>query len=244
MPSSKVERVGNALLDRLSKVERARVKGAAKIERLSMRTSIFERGDKIDRIYFPLDCVISDVFTMNDGSQVEVGMIGSEGMTPFPMTRSSARSIDDLYVQIEGSCLHISRRDLLNAVGSPLPVGHLFAAYAESRVSTLAQYSACNRLHSVEQRLARWLLMAHDRTANDKIPLTQEFLGLMLGVRRESVTVVIKKLESHRFIRHSRGLLTLSDRSALQRTTCECYDAVEDRFAELMGYTARKHRSA
>ncbi len=219
---------------------RARFEDAGERVRLEVRASVFAKGEVVRHVHFPIDGVVSNVFEMSDGAQVEVGIVGREGMTGFPLVLTGARASNSLYAQIAGTSLKVPGAAVIAVVDATAKTRRQFMHYVEAQFSALSQYSACNRLHSLEERFARWLLMAHDRLPADEIPLTQEFLSLMLGVRRAGVSVAASTFQRAGLISYTRGLIVVLDRVALQSASCECYDAVEERFEALLGYSIRK----
>jgi CRP-like cAMP-binding protein len=236
---SEIVATGNLLIDNLAAPIRARVVAAATPIALKIRDSIYAAGQPVDFAYFPIDGFISNVVTMHDGEAVEVGVIGREGMAGINLTLFGATSATTLYTQIAGDALRVPRDEMLEIIAGMEPPS-LFAAYVEAQFGSLAQYAACNRLHTIDQRFARWLLMAHDRVAGDEIGLTQEFLALMLGVRRPGVTVAAAALQRAGLIANRRGRIVLSDRTGVEAAACECYRAVENRFGDLLGYSISK----
>lgn len=239
-PSDKV--TGNLFLDHLPAIARERILTASQLVPLVVRVPLYVKGRVVHDVYFPTNGVISNVASMSDGSQVEVGLVGREGLSGVSLALAGATSNSDLYAQITGEAWKIPRTSLLEVVDEAAKYREHFLAYTEAQVSSLSQYSACNRLHTLEERFARWLLMAHDRMSADEVPLTHEFLSLMLGVRRAGVTLAASTFQQAGLIEYQRGRIVIRDRPNLQDTACECYDAVENRFEELMGWSIRKHR--
>ncbi len=232
---------GNIFLDHLPLAAVNDIIRFSKPTKLVVRAPIYGLGQTVTDVFFPIDGVISNVCKMEDGSQIEVGLTGREGMTGVPLGFTSAPSTLDVYVQVTGHALRLSFADLVSVV-TPVAMGP-FWAYAESLTGTLSQYAACNRLHTLDERFARWLVMAHDRISGDNIALTHEFLGLMLGVRRAGVSLAAKTFQNAGLIDYRHGQITIRDRASLQAVACECYDRVEDRFTTLMGYSIRKYRT-
>jgi len=229
---------GNLFLERLPKAASELLSDAGTLVDLKVREPLFDAGQRIEYVWFPLDGVISNVITMASGAVVEVGVVGREGVAGYTASLTAGASASSLYAQISGRALKVSRADLLAAIEASGT--ELFAAYTESQIASLSWYAGCNRLHKTDQRFARWLLMAHDRMPADDIPLTQEFLALMLGVRRPGVTVAAMSLQRRGIITYRRGRIAVLDRAALLALACECYASVERRFAGLLGYSIRK----
>jgi len=229
---------GNLFLERVPKSAATRIREIASLIQLTVREPLIEAGQPVDFAYFPLEGMISNVITMAGGEMLEVGVIGREGIAGCTAGLTGGLSATTLYAQGAGSALKIARTDLLPALAQSGM--ELLFAYTESQIAALSQFAACNRLHTTDQRFARWLLMAHDRFAGDAIMLTQELLALMLGVRRPGVTVAAMAFQRAGSISYHRGRITIVDRRALLAASCECYASVERRFADLMGYSIRK----
>lgn len=172
-------------------------------------------------IYFPWSAVASMVTTMEDGSSVEVATVGNEGLIGLPETVSM-----EVRVQVPGEASALSESSFRNAVRDGGALRRIVRRYSQALLGHIAQSAACNGLHSVAQRCARWLLMAHDRIDGDEYPITQEILSQMLGVRRASVTTAANTLQRAGFIRYGRGVLRIVDRSGLEAAACECYRVI------------------
>jgi CRP-like cAMP-binding protein len=185
-------------------------------------------------VYFPVAGLISVVATMADGAAVEIGMIGREGMFSISAILSEDVPSDTAMVQLPGRALRIRAALLRQEMQTGATVRTLLLRYTLAFVSAVAQSAACNRLHLLEQRCARWLLACHDRAENDTFPMTHEFLAMMLGVRRPGVTLAAQSLQEHGLITYNHGTMTILDREGLERTACECYRAIQCEFARVM----------
>ncbi len=205
---------------------------------------IARSGSSIDSVYFPTTGVISSVTRMKDGTAIEVAVIGREGFFGLPLALGDPTSASEAMVQISGWMWRMSSADFLAAVHSDVDFERHALRYAQAMLETLAQFSGCNRLHAIDQRFARWLIMAHDRVEGDTMPLTHEYLAMMLGVRRPGVTLAASSLERAGIIEYHRGLIRLLDRAALEAKACECYNVVNDAFVRLLAYEVRKSRRA
>jgi CRP-like cAMP-binding protein len=217
---------GNALLSRLPVQER----NAA--ERC-FETGSFVAGDLLmhgnrpsEYVFFPLDSVISLVRTLDDGSTIEVGLVGNEGMIGIDVFLEGRTQRSDAIVQSAGSVYRMSSNDLLRQFKSGREFQRQLLRFTSSFMAQIAQTAACNRLHAVEPRLARWLLMMRDRIASDHIHLTDRCLSDVLGVRPASASQAVQNLESARLIRRSGHRITISDREGLELAACECYEAL------------------
>ena len=194
----------------------------------SQGTILYEACDKIDTIYFPNTALISLVNILTSGTTTEVGLIGSTGMVGFPAILSDARSIYRAVVQIPGSCIKISALVLKQEFDRGEELQKLLLKYVQTRLSEVGQLAVCNRHHTIEERLARWLLMVEDLTQSEYLPLTQEFISHMLGVRRSGVTITANTFQQAGLIRYARGKITILDREALEDAACECYQVFRE----------------
>jgi len=188
-------------------------------------------------VYFPNKGVVSAVTVMKDGSSIEVATIGNEGMAGMPAFLNHGESPNRMIVQVEGDALRMEAATLLAETKEGLPLRHLLFTYQTAFNYQVSQSVACNGLHTVQPRCCRWILMTHDRALADEFPLTHEFLAQMLGVRRVSVTEVLKPLQDAGLIRNHRGRMTVLDRKGLEKASCECYQSVIDEFARLFAKT-------
>lgn len=224
---------GNLLLDALPDDEIALVLPLLKRLSFASGAVVYAVGAPITHAYFPESCVMSVLAIMGDGEAVEVGTIGNEGVIGHGLFYGADRSPRRTIAQIPGDAWSVSVADFQRAVDLSPRLGELLPRYSRTFFDQVAQSVACNRLHSVEQRCARWLLMTHDRVGRTDFTLTQEFLAYMLGVRRPGVTVAAGALQRAGVIRYTRGRIRVLDRRGLEAAACECYGAVRDRFAEL-----------
>ena len=188
----------------------------------------------ISHAYFPLTGVMSLVVSMQDGSQLEAATVGNEGMLGVSLLMEAHYSTMDVFSRIAGEALSMPAAVLRQEVQRGGAFPWIMHRYAEAYVRQVAQASACNGLHPVEQRLCRWILMTHDRVGLDRLPLTQEFIAMMLGVRRASVTTTLGMLERAGYIRHQRGAIDVLDRAGLERGSCECYSVVRAELERLL----------
>lgn len=186
-----------------------------------------EAGQTIVDVYLPIDSILSVVTVMQDGSQVESRTIGKESGYGLLHALGSPRSFERMLVQVSGRAHRISLEKLRETARARPGLARCIVHHAQATLLQSAQSVACNTLHSAEQRLCRWLLMTQDRLSSDVLPLTQEHLAIMLGVQRTTVTAVASELQARGFISYVRGKITVRDRPALHRTSCECYDAIE-----------------
>jgi CRP-like cAMP-binding protein len=201
---------------------------------LDLREKIYEPEQPIRDVYFPTDSVLSIVTRMKDGDQIEVGTIGREGMSAFPLLMGASSTANDSYCQVQGVAIKISA-DLFRELSSTnTQFRQRLDRYLQAYVNMLGQLAACNRLHSVYERCSRWLLMTHDRVNSDAIQLTHEYLAMMLGTGRSGVSIAAGTLQQAGFIRYAHGTITIVDRVGLEAASCECYDVAREQFGGLL----------
>jgi CRP-like cAMP-binding protein len=233
-PSAARDRArANYLLRALPEGELDQLLQRGEIVELDARHVLFEAGDSIDSIYFPITAVLSQLAIVDGESVIEVTTIGREGMSGLTVFLGGKASPNTVVCQIPGEVVRLPSAalpELLSGDGTLHDVLHRFT---QATIVLLAQSVACNRAHSIEERAGRWLLMTHDRVDTDTFGLTQEFLAQMLGVRRATVSVTQGVLQSAGLIRYSRGRITIVDRDRLEDAACECYRIIRDEFRSL-----------
>jgi CRP-like cAMP-binding protein len=201
---------------------------------LELKDYLYESGGPIEYVYFPIDCVTSTMATMKDGRMVEVGTIGKEGMDGLPVFLGAQTAPLTSFCQVAGDAARM-RVDAFRSEAKPGDRLHdLLCHFTEATLVFAAQSSACNRLHSIEQRCCRWILHTHDRVDRDEFYLTQEFLSQMLGVRRASVSEVASAFQREGLIFYNRGKLIVHDRTGLEAVACECYGVITKEFDGLL----------
>jgi CRP-like cAMP-binding protein len=205
---------------------------------LTLKQRLFEADHPIDAVYFPQrGAIISLVTPMQDGSVVEVATVGHEGMVGVGVYLEAVHVHYRAFCQMPGRATRIEAGVFRREMEASAPLRTLMHRYTQALIIQLTQGSACNTLHALEERCARWLLTTGDRAGTDEFPLTQEFLSQMLGVRRASVTVVAGMLQQAGLIRYSRGRMTLVDRRRLEEASCECYGVIKREVDRLIGGT-------
>jgi CRP-like cAMP-binding protein len=215
------------LLASLPDQERARLAPYLEVVELQPNQGLLEAREPIDFVWFPHDCVTSTVVDTPEGATIEVGLMGMEGLVGLSLLFGRARSNTTVIVQIGGTATRMRARDFAAQVIAPR--GQLYdnlLMYADAFMAMVAQTAACNSLHAIDERLARWILMTHDRVGRNEMPLTHEFLAFMLGVRRSSVSIAASALQQNGLIRYTRGQITVIDRTGLETQTCACYGVV------------------
>lgn len=221
----------NELLQELPAADRDRLLLGSKMQHLNLQDVLFEPYDVIESVYFPVSGMVSLVTPMSDGKVVEMATIGHEGVVGVPMLLkkgvvANVRAIS----QVEGDAIAVTAHRFLDERNRGGALAAAVDWFELALYRLVGQIAACNRVHTMHQRCARWLLMTHDRVGADSFHLTQEFLSQMLGCRRSSVTVAVGALRRAGAIEHWRGTLTIVDRAALEAESCECYEVIQRAF--------------
>lgn len=212
------------------------------------KKSLYEASRPIEDVYFPVDGVASLVITTSDGRGAEVGTIGNEGLVGLPICLGDHDAPSAVYVQVPGTALQMDAGLFRGELERNPPLNLVMLRYAHAFFNQVAQSAACAHLHLVDQRCCRWLLMTRDRMPSGDFLLTHEFLGMMLGVRRTTVSDVMGALQRAGLIRYRRGHVTILDQEALRYRACECYDISRLEFDRLLGdsplapRTDKRHR--
>jgi CRP-like cAMP-binding protein len=223
----------NRLLQLLPERDRKRVLSNTQHCVQHHRDEVFQRYSPIKNVHFPLDGVISLVIEMRDGASAEVGVVGNEGMAGLPLLTGSSAGPVEAFYQIPGQSLCMSAQAFKKEIARRGWFEQILQRYSQIFFNQVAQSTACNRLHTVQARLCRWLLMCQDRVGAPEINLTQEFLAQMLGVRRTSVNAAAGALQKLGLIRYRRGLIQILDRPAIEAKSCECYAVVRADYARM-----------
>lgn len=233
---------GNRLLDGLPAEARAAMRPHLRRETLAVQDVLAAPGRRVDNAYFPIDSVASLVTVMRDGGGVEVGLVGCDGMVPVSIVLGDAVPAQRASVLIAGAALAINVNSLRRLMDAHPAIGRVLLSYTHATLNQAAQLAACNRLHLLEDRCARWLLMAHDRVRRNEIRVTHEMLAAALGVRRPGVTVAAQALQAKGSIAYRHGTVLMLDRKRLEAAACECYAAIATGYASLIGELAVSSR--
>ena len=219
----------NALLAALPSADYARIAPTLSVIPLKLKETLQKAGEVVQQVYFPGGGFISVLTVLEDGRMVEVATVGREGVAGLPAALNGDPSPSEAFVQAESdTCYRMPTTAFRMEMDRGGPFSELITRYLHALFGLVMQSTACNAVHSVEQRLARWLLMAQDRVGANDFPLTQEFVAMMLGVTRPSVTVVAGTLQKAGLITYRRGHVTIVDREKLEEASCECYRAATD----------------
>jgi CRP-like cAMP-binding protein len=224
----------NRLLTILPPASLERLVPHLKTVQLELGHTILSQNDSFEHAHFPTSAVLSLVVRMEDGRSVEAAPVGFEGVSGVAVVLGESQSECEITVQGAGEALQISVPNLLKVAASDPDVRDVLLRYAQVQMVQAARSAACNRLHELHERLARWLLHMHDWMWGERIRLTQEFLAIMLGVRRASVTVAAGTLQNAGLISYQRGEITMVDRAGLEAVTCEDYFAIRQAFDRLL----------
>ncbi len=216
----------NQLLEALPRAERLRLIRQMTPTVLRIKTVLFEPEQSINAVHFPLEGVISLVTILEDGSTVEVATVGNEGIVGVPLVTGGSSVVRAISL-VPGRTLRMPAAVFLAEFARPAPFRALIERYLQALFGQISQAAACNRLHSSDERLSRWLLMSHDRVGNETFPITHELLGQMLGSRRGTVTLSAEALQAAGLIRYHRGLVTIINRAGLESVSCECYGVIK-----------------
>jgi CRP-like cAMP-binding protein len=219
-------KIQNLILLGLPAAELNAAKKKMEFVELPTRTVLHEAGEPLTHAYFIGGGLASVLSVMSDGKSVEVGLAGKEGFVGLPLVVGFSTSPTQVIMQAGGSAYQISAADFKELLSHSPALEKSLNRYAQSLGVQATYVAACNRLHEVDERLARWLLMSQDRLGGDIVPLTQEFLAHMLGTRRASVTVAAGILQKAGFITYNRGSVRIDDRSGLEDASCECYASI------------------
>lgn len=226
---------GNRLLSALSDAERERIGSAGEIVDLDFKQVLYEFNEPIEHVLFPNSGVVSWLSASDGGELVEVATVGREGFVGLPVFLGAGSTPGIGMAQIPGSALRVPADTFQRLVAEIEPFRAILNRYTQALMTLIAQGSLCNRIHAINERCARWLLMTHDAVDGDEYPLTHEFLSQMLGVRRASVTVAAGMLQRAGLIEYQRGVVTVLDRDGLEAAACDCYGIISNEFDRLIG---------
>ncbi|MBV9827289.1 MAG: Crp/Fnr family transcriptional regulator [Alphaproteobacteria bacterium] len=230
--------LSNRLIRALPPGEAEKLTSRCEVLEMAVRHTVFEPDQPGKYVYFPLSGVISIHTRMREGMAVEIATIGREGMVGLEIFLGGQQAHASGFAQLAGRALRLGSEDFRQVVRDSTPITSLLLRYTQAVLAQVSQSAACNRVHSIEERCARWLLMTHDRMDGDQFDLTQEFLGEMLGVRRPSVSTAASILQRAGFIRYSRGRVEVMDRVGLERAACECYAVIAGEYERLIGLSS------
>jgi len=227
--------IANRILRGLPSSEYEAMQPHFELVRLPIGRIVQESGQEMDHVYFPNHGVLSMITVLENGDLVEIATVGNEGMADLSVFLGLKVSHSRLLIQVPGDALRMERKAFLDFVSRSERLRTLLGRFTVAVFILVSQSGACNRLHTIEERAARWLLMTHDRVDADTFPITHDFLASMLGVRRPSVTLAAGILQKAGFISYRRGRMTILDRAGLEASACECYAIVKKEFDAMPG---------
>jgi len=195
---------------------------------------LYESGVTLGHVYFPTTAIVSLLYVMEDGASAEIAVVGKEGIVGISLFMGGESTPSRAVVQSAGRGFRLKAQALKDEFNRAGPVLHLLLRYTQALITQMAQTAVCNRHHSLDQQLCRWLLLSLDRLQGEELVMTQELIANMLGVRREGVTEAALKLQSAGLIRYARGRITVLDRAGLEKRTCECYAVVKREYERLL----------
>lgn len=225
----------NFLLAALPGDEFVRVKSNLEPVSFKLGEVLYESGDRMDYVYFPTTAVVSMLYIMENGATAEIGIVGNDGLIGIALFMGGETTTSRAIIQSAGAAHRMNAKDLKAEFGLGGIFQNLLLRFTQALMTQISQTAVCNRLHSVEQQLCRWLLLSHDRLDSDKLVMTHDLISNMLGVRREGVTLAAQKLAKRKLIKNVRGTITVIDRLGLEEAACECYKVVNNEYNRLLG---------
>ena len=229
----------NQLLAALPAVEFERLLPHLELVPLLLGETLYEPGGTLQHVYFPTTAIVSLLYVMESGASAEIAGVGNEGILGISLFMGGETTPSRAIVQSAGHAFRLKAALLKEEFARYGPTMHLLLRYTQALITQMAQTAVCNRHHSVDQQLCRWLLLSLDRLGSNELSMTQELIANMLGVRREGVTEAAGKLQDAGLIRYGRGRITVLDRPRLEKRSCECYQVVKKEFDRLLPYVAR-----
>ena len=198
---------------------------------------MYESGHPLSHVYFPTSAIVSLLYVMENGASAEIAVVGNEGVVGISLFMGGESTPSRAVVQSAGEGFRLKAQAVKDEFNRAGPVMHLLLRYTQALITQMAQTAVCNRHHSLDQQLCRWLLLSLDRLPGNELVMTQELIANMLGVRREGVTDAALKLQKQGLIRYARGHITVLDRPGLEQRTCECYAVVKKEYDRLLPHT-------
>jgi CRP-like cAMP-binding protein len=231
MPASRTE---NQLLAALSAAERERLAPHLQSVEMTLGDVVYESGRPLEYVYFPITSIVSLLYLLENGASAEIAVVGNDGVVGISIFMGGESTPSRAVVQSAGKAIRLSAHVMRTEFTRGGSMQHLMLRYTQALITQMAQTAVCNRHHSVDQQLCRWLLLSIDRLASSEITMTQELIANMLGVRREGVTEAAGKLQKAGVISYQRGHIKVLDRARLELMSCECYAVVRRETARLL----------
>ncbi|MFP5424670.1 MAG: Crp/Fnr family transcriptional regulator [Gammaproteobacteria bacterium] len=230
----------NHLLAALSTQTFERLEGDLELVTLPLGKSLYESGDALRHVYFPTDSIVSLLYVMENGASAEISVVGNEGLVGIAVFMGGESTPSRAIVQSAGHAYRLPGQRLKDEFNRHGELLLLMLRYTQALITQMAQTAVCNRHHSIDQQLCRWLLLSLDRLQSDQVRMTQELIANMLGVRREGVTDAAGKLQRLGIIEYSRGHIKVVDRARLEALSCECYEVVRKETERLLPYLPQR----
>ncbi len=227
----------NQLIAALSAAERARWQPHLELVEMPLGRVLYESGGTLTHVYFPTTSIVSLLYVMEDGASAEIAVVGNEGIIGISLFMGGASTPSRAIVQSAGQAIRLNAALMMMEFNRAGPVLRLLLRYTQALITQMAQTAVCNRHHSLDQQLSRWLLLSLDRLQSKELVMTQELIANMLGVRREGVTEAAGRLQQAGLIKYTRGRITVLDRQALEDRSCECYAVVKKEYDRLLPAT-------
>jgi len=232
----------NQLLDALPEADYLRIQDMLEYISMPLGEVLYESGGRLKHVYFPTTSIVSLLYVLESGASAEIAVVGNEGILGISLFMGGETTPSRAVVQSAGYGYRMRASFLKQEFSRAGPMNQLLLRYTQALITQMAQTAVCNRHHSIEQQLCRWLLLSLDRLAADDLNMTQELIANMLGVRREGVTEAAGKLQSAGLIEYSRGHIRVLDRPKLETRVCECYQVVKTEFDRLLPKMHRHHQ--
>jgi CRP-like cAMP-binding protein len=224
----------NRIFAALPAADLARVSAGIEPARMPLGRVLYESGDKMRHVYFPTTAIVSLLYVMESGASAEIAIVGNEGVVGVSLFMGGETTPSRALVQSAGQAFRVPSKVLKDEFRRGGPLQHVLLRYTQALITQMSQTAVCNRHHSVEQQLCRWLLMSLDRLESNELTMTQKLIANMLGVRRERVTASAGRLQKLGLIKYHRGRITVLDRPGVERQACECYEVVRKEFERLL----------
>ena len=231
--------IDNRLIAALPERDRQRWLPQLEAVELRLGQALYESGDTLSHVYFPTTAIVSLLYVMESGASAEIAVVGNEGLVGISVFMGGESTTSRAVVQSAGHAYRLAAQSIKEEV-KRAPVLHLLLRYTQALITQMSQTAVCNRLHTLDQQLCRWLLLSLDRLQGNELVMTQELIANMLGVRRQGVTEAALKLQEVDLIRYARGRIAVLDRKGLERRTCECYAVVKNEYDRLLSGKAAK----
>ena len=226
----------NHLLAALRAEDYARLLPELELIKMTLGESVYERGVAMDHVYFPTTCMVSLLYVMKNGDSAEIAVVGNDGLAGVAVYMGGDGMSSRAVVQCAGECYRLEANIMKSEFERGGSLQHLALRFTQALMAQMVQTGACNRHHTLDQQLCRWLLLTLDRLPGNKVTMTQQLIGNMLGVRRDGVTEAMDRLQESGAMRYTGGNITVLNRAKLERLSCECYNVVKDEIKRLFAF--------